>query len=274
MKHTVFAVSILALAFAGCPAPPQPGPSQLPPPTAPADDGQMGQVVADDVDESPAPVLPDPRVVLEEAAPSDVQVDPATDGGTPSVDVSVTPTPALTSTREVYSVQIFSSSTQSGAERAAAEVRGLVQEEVEVVRDGSLDKVFVGAFATRGPADRLRDHLRANGYSGAWTKQRTVAGTADIPPVVDRTPTQPSTPQATGFVFSVQVFAASNRENANAIASEVRSQTNLPVEVVNLGGMWKVMVGASADRDPIDIERDRLRAAGYPDAWTAQWNRQ
>ena len=40
------------------------------------------------------------------------------------------------------------------------------------------------------------------------------------------------------------------------------------VEVVQMGSYWKVFVGRSANRDPIDAERDRLRTLGYPDAWT------
>jgi len=52
------------------------------------------------------------------------------------------------------------------------------------------------------------------------------------------------------------------------MVEEVRRATSLPVEIVQIGDLWKVFVGRSATREPIDAERDRLRATGYPDAWT------
>ena len=281
MRRTILTLPILAILLAGCPAPPGPGPATLPPPTAAgsADDVQPGQIVTDDVDADPAPVLPDPRELLDAAdeEPATVDVDPTPQGQAPSVDVpNSAPSPAtpITTTESVYSVQILSSSTEDGANRTASQARNLVQETVDVVQEGNLFKVYVGRFSARGPADRLRDHLRGNGYGGAWTKQRTVQVTSSAPMVREETTPPISTPATTGgIVYSVQVFASSSRENAMSMAGIVRTETNLPVEVIQLGGMWKVMVGASADRDPIDIERDRLRSSGYPDAWTAQWQR-
>jgi hypothetical protein len=159
----------------------------------------------------------------------------------------------------VYSVQVFSSSTQGNAEAVAGRVRMQVAEPVEIIREADGNwHVYVARSADRGPIDRLRDRLNAGGeFTGCWTKQRLV-----------RTASSDASIAAGQTVYSVQVFVSSSRENADRIANEVRSKTRMPVDIVEMRPYWKVFVGRSPAREPIDAERDRFRALGYPDAWT------
>jgi|GEM_PF-1317401 len=246
------------LLLAGCPAPPpQPGPPPTPQPET--------QAATDDQEMPPAPVLPDPRSELpppseEVNAPPVAPVQP---GEQVSSEVSTEgPDTEPSSALEVnvYSVQVFTSSTQSNAEATAQRVRATISEPVEVVQevDGKW-RVYAGRSADRGPIDQLKNRLNAGGFSGCWTKQRLV-----------RTATPDANVPAGQVIFSVQVFVSSNQQNAQRVAGEVRAKTQMPVEVVQMGPYWKVFVGRSPTRDPIDMERDRLRSLGYPDAWTYQ----
>lgn len=256
MPAWVGAVAAL-LVLSGCPKPaPRPGPVPTPRPSAsvPADEGDM----------PPAPVLPDPRADLPPVA-AESSVPAASDArlgervGGEVVGIGPEDEPASALEVNVYSVQVFSSSTQGNAEAVAGRVRRLAGEPVEIVREADGEwRVYVARSAGRGPIDRLRDRLNAGGeFTGCWTKQRLV-----------RTTSSDASIAAGQTVYSVQVFVSSSRENAARVAEEVRSQTRMQVEVVEMRPLWKVFVGRSPTREPIDAERDRLRALGYPDAWT------
>ena len=72
-----------------------------------------------------------------------------------------------------------------------------------------------------------------------------------------------------GPAYSVQVFASEAREGADAVAQRVGAGLSEPVEVVHEpDGMWRVYAGSAASRGSIDALRDRLRAQGFPEAWT------
>jgi hypothetical protein len=207
----------------------------------------------------PAPVLPDPRPELPAVA-EEPRVPPTTGEQVSAEVITAGPDdePASALEASVYSVQAFASATQENAERMASRVRTVVSEPVEVVReaDGRW-RVYVGRSADRGSIDRLRDRLNAGEFSGCWTRQRLV-----------RTATADSSVPTGQSVYSIQVFVSSSRERVQRVAEEVRQKTPMPVEVVQMGSYWKVFVGRSADRNPIDAERDRLRTLGYPEAWT------
>ena len=261
MKRLLLILPIVALVFSGCPAPsPEPGP--LPSPGSQEDTEQTGQVTSDGSSESAAPVLPAPD--LGEGTGETTQTTPQVQS-----DPAPTTTPTYeppTGSLSAWCVQVFVSSTQQGAESVAQRIRGMVSAPVDVVEESGRFNVYAGRFSDRGPADQIRDTLRGNGFTGAWTKQRAVAPTSTSEPT-----TQTSTPAAvSGPCYSVQVFSSSaGRENAERVAAEVRGQTSMTVEVTQVDGTWKVYVGRSATREEIDAERDRLRGNGYPDAWTA-----
>jgi hypothetical protein len=158
----------------------------------------------------------------------------------------------------MFTVQVMSSSAKNAADAAAQRVRSLTSEPVDVVQESDgLWRVYAGRTTTRARADQLRDRIVAAGYTGAWTKQRVVE-TA----VLDRTiPVGES-------VYSAQVFVSSSRQNAERVAGEVRAKTRMNVEIVEMDGYFKIFVGRNATRGSIDLERNRLRDEGYPDAWT------
>jgi hypothetical protein len=68
--------------------------------------------------------------------------------------------------------------------------------------------------------------------------------------------------------YRVQVIASSYQDNANGVADQVRAAyPGTGVYVEHIQGLYKVRVGDYGDRAAAEAMRDRLRNAGYPDAW-------
>lgn len=81
---------------------------------------------------------------------------------------------------------------------------------------------------------------------------------------------EPAYTGTTGTVdgYRVQVIASSYEDNANNVAAQVRAAFGgVGVYVEHIQGLYKVRVGDYKDRAGAEAMRDRLRNAGYPDAW-------
>lgn len=72
--------------------------------------------------------------------------------------------------------------------------------------------------------------------------------------------------------WRVQVFAARDREGAEAVARDVEARLGGPdaVHVVAEDGWHKVRVGDLVDRDRVDDLRARLAALGWPEAFVVR----
>lgn len=249
--RTAVITCIALFMLTACPTPPPTaGPPPVPVDTPP-------KTLVDNSDEPPAPELPDPRADLPPVSSAEARVaDAAARQRAPE-----TSRPSVQSgTASVYSVQVFAAESRENAEAMARRVEPSVDAPVEVaIEPDGIWRVYAGRSATRPSIDALRDRLRSAGFAEAWTRQRFVA---DASTTADRTvPVGRS-------VYSVQVFASEDGSRAHAVVEDIRRATSLPVEIVQIGDLWKVFVGRSSTRESIDAERDRLRAIGYPDAWT------
>lgn len=68
--------------------------------------------------------------------------------------------------------------------------------------------------------------------------------------------------------YRVQIVASSYQDNANAIAEKVKSAfPGVNVYVVHIQNLYKVRVGDYLDRAAAESMRDKLKNAGYADAW-------
>jgi len=68
--------------------------------------------------------------------------------------------------------------------------------------------------------------------------------------------------------YRVQVIASSYQDNANRVADQIRAAFGgVGVYVEHIQGLYKVRVGDYKDRASAEAMRDRLRNAGYADAW-------
>lgn len=84
------------------------------------------------------------------------------------------------------------------------------------------------------------------------------------------TPAAVSAPYTGGVIdgYRVQVIASSYQDNADRVADQVRTAyPGTGVYVEHIQGLFKVRVGDFKDRASAEAMRDRLRNAGYADAW-------
>jgi cell division protein FtsN len=72
----------------------------------------------------------------------------------------------------LYWVQIFASSSQQSAERAALEADGKLENRVRILFLEPYYKVLVGGFNAREEAVELRRQLTGQGYPDAWIFQK------------------------------------------------------------------------------------------------------
>lgn len=251
LLRSAVVVFVAMFALTACPKPP---PTAGPPPV-PAEVPM--ETLTDESLEPVAPELPDPRADLPAVSSDDVRAADAAATPRPSV----TPMPSVRGeSANVFSVQVFAAGSRENAEAMARRVESVVDAPVEVaIEADGVWRVYVGRSATRPSIDAIRDQLRSSGFSEAWTRHRIVA---------DETTTVDQTIPTGRAVYSVQVFASEDANRARAVHDNVKRATSLPVEIVQIGNLWKVFVGNSLTRESIDAERDRLRASGYPDAWT------
>lgn len=70
--------------------------------------------------------------------------------------------------------------------------------------------------------------------------------------------------------FRIQLFALQDGDRAQALAGEVGKKTGLPVYVSFEGGYYKVRVGDFTERTEAEAQLDRLREAGFVDAWVVK----
>ena len=103
-------------------------------------------------------------------------------------------------------------------------------------------------------------------FAGGGEFSTTAAGSVEAA----ETPAGVAAPYTGGVIdgYRVQVIASSYQDNANGVADQVRAAyPGTGVYVEHIQGLYKVRVGDYGDRAAAEAMRDRLRNAGYPDAW-------
>jgi cell division septation protein DedD len=158
-------------------------------------------------------------------------------------------------------VLIFTVALAAGCRRTGGGPAYYGGAEEENVVEGS---VVVGEIV---PADtdvgEEVDEFAEGGEFSAGKAKSVEAGRAEAPASV-------AAPYTGGVVdgYRVQVVASSYQDNANGVADQVRAAyPGTDVYVEQIQGLYKVRVGDYTDRAAAEAMRDRLRNAGYPDAW-------
>ena len=69
------------------------------------------------------------------------------------------------------------------------------------------------------------------------------------------------------MVYRVQVLATSSEQSARDTKKKIENRLGLPAYVTFEEGMYKVRVGDSPTREGAEKVRNKVRGAGYTDAW-------
>jgi len=70
-----------------------------------------------------------------------------------------------------------------------------------------------------------------------------------------------------GSHYTIQIAAATSEEASAMLAELAADGTSLPVFVDQIGGFWKVRIGAFASRTDAENMLGTVTELGYPDAW-------
>ena len=111
--------------------------------------------------------------------------------------------------------------------------------------------------------------------TAAGTVEPTETTTTPTETTAETTTTTTTTTTAGGVLsggtadgYRVQVVASSYEDNAKAVADKIRAAyPGTGVYVVHIQNLYKVRVGDFANRAGAESMRDKLKAAGYADAW-------
>jgi len=175
-----------------------------------------------------------------------------------------------------YRVQIFASLDSANAVVAKYKAQQEVEQPVYVIRDGEMFKVQVGDFPYQAQAYTLRDEITRNGFKGAWVVQREIriplsndenntAGENEKPNTTNSS-AEAQNQQGNGK-YSIQIAAVSDEMRAQQLVYEVKNKFQTEANYKLVGSVYKVYLGRFSDRDSADSFLQKVRSAGYPDAW-------
>ncbi|GEM_PF-1823962 len=173
-----------------------------------------------------------------------------------------------------YRVQIFAGLDSANAVVTKYKAQNQVDQPVYVVRDGEMFKVQVGDIPYQAQAYNLRDKLTKNGFQGAWVVQREIRVplSSDQQAKLQKSESAVSSeplpqPQTSDGKYTIQIAAVSDEIRAQQLVYEVENRFQTEAEYKKIGSVFKVYLGRFNDRDSADSFLQKVRSAGYPDAW-------
>jgi hypothetical protein len=175
---------------------------------------------------------------------------------------------------EGYRVQIFAGVDTVNALSTRSQASTMVPDSVYFLDDLGLLKVQVGDYPYRYQADKIRDQFRREGFPGAWVILRTILipfkadTTTDTLSHADSTKVPQSIQQSIEQgSFKVQLIAIGSEERAQDIVDKIKESMNLQAFYEKSGNLYKVFVGYFKEESTARDALEKVRAAGYPDAW-------
>ncbi|RMH62384.1 MAG: SPOR domain-containing protein [Calditrichaeota bacterium] len=191
-----------------------------------------------------------------------------------TVYLTLTPPPAPPPPRfktiDGFRVQLFAGLDSLNGKSLAAGLSAVAGDTVYFFREQGLYKVQVGDYAWRNEADMKVLDLRKKGYLQGWVVQRPINWPADSTdasvnagPAADPAPPAPVQQGA----YHVQVLVTADAQKAHTVRAQLQNKWGHSVEVLNRGGVYKIVFGAFQTREDAEKWRDRLKENGFKDAW-------
>jgi hypothetical protein len=165
------------------------------------------------------------------------------------------PPPPLPDYNEVdgFRVQAFAGVDSLNSAETADLIRQLISDTVYVFADKGLFKIQVGDYLYRPQAEDMRSKLQQNGYNGAWVVQRLI-----------RVPIQKN---STESGYKIQIAATELEEKAQNISEKASQITDFRSFYELSGNLFKVYIGFFPNEAQAREELEKIRQAGFPDAW-------
>lgn len=160
-----------------------------------------------------------------------------------------------------YKIQIFASNNKEASKYEASRVLTELSQTAEVINDGGLWKVHIGAFSERKDAESFREKLRNLGWRDAF-----IINVEEIGFLVrnNKAELRPNN------YFSVQVLATEDRVEARSLMRNIIELKFEDTFIVFKKNLWKVRVGRFSEK--VDAEKciDKLKNIGFSDCWIVE----
>ncbi|HID39549.1 MAG TPA: SPOR domain-containing protein [Calditrichaeota bacterium] len=160
-------------------------------------------------------------------------------------------------------VQVFAGLDSLNAAGIHYQLMNQQEDSVYFFKDKGLFKIQVGDYLYRPDADKKRQTLRNNGFSGAWVVQTMINVPSDS--------TQADSNSAVGpmdeKVFRIQVLATGDKDRAETLAEELQQSFDLPAVSRKVDDLYKVYLGKFITRQEAEEALKQVRTQGYTDAW-------
>jgi len=165
-------------------------------------------------------------------------------------------------------VQAFASLDSVKSVMLRQKLLPLLSDSIYVLKENGLFKVQVGDFLKRHQADSVQRAIAINNIPGSWVVKRLVNGL--LPNPQESTSADlaaQSTPN-----FNIQILATSDESKAMGLISQLQQKFSFVSFYLPAGGIYKVFVGRFVTRDAADAALQKIRIAGYKDAWIVRKN--
>jgi hypothetical protein len=184
-------------------------------------------------------------------------------------DKVIPPPPPVLPYKEVegFRVQIFAGIDSVNAVSSMASARQLQPaDSVYWIREAGLIKIQVGDYLYRYLADNSRALFKRSGFPGAWVVQRAIR--IPVTPEVTPSAAQANPPEVKEGKYRIQVMASGSEENARRVVAELQQIGDQAFYRAD-GELFKVFLGPYAIESEARAALEKIRSAGYPDAWLA-----
>lgn len=196
----------------------------------------------------------------------------------PAPAPTTTPAPAAAPSNadglvEAYRVQVAAFGSPANADKQIAELKAKGFTDVYGEGDKDLIRIYAGMLSSEKAAEDLEKELRQKGYPKATLKETKVRPEALRDPVATYQQTQVVKPvpaqkefDPTDILFGVQVGAYSAKAGADKVEKALQEKGFTEVYSAKVGKMYRVFSGKFYFQSQAEVEKEKLRAAGYGDA--------
>lgn len=152
-----------------------------------------------------------------------------------------------------FRVQAFAGVDSLNTAKTADMIRHLIADTIYVFADKGLFKIQVGDYLYRPQAEDVRSELQRNGHNGAWVVQRLI-----------RVPIQKD---STDIGYKIQIAATELEKKAQKISEKASKITDFRSFYEQSGNLFKVYIGFFSNEAQARKQLEKIRQAGFPDAW-------
>jgi hypothetical protein len=174
------------------------------------------------------------------------------------------PLPPAPKTKQVdgFRVQLFAGLDSINAAIAAQNIRNVTQDTVYFFKEKGLYKVQIGDYLYRNPADMKTLDLRKEGFMDGWVVQRLINVPIDS---VSNLKTEIISVQHES-AYAIQILVTSDRQKAERLVQQLKESLKQESYFTS-GTLFKVFVGKFDTRQAAESVLQKVKEAGYKDAW-------